>query len=63
MKPYLEIVNFFHSAAYRVPLPVTETRTFRDGDYAVCPRCRLTLPREFVRFCDRCGQCLNWDRY
>ena len=33
------------------------------GNYPVCPRCKLTLDREYQRFCDRCGQRLDWSRY
>ena len=46
---------------YRVPLPVTEVMVYGDGDsYPVCPRCDCTLDREYMRFCDRCGQRLFW---
>ena len=30
------------------------------NSYYVCPRCRTTLEREFVSYCDRCGQRLEW---
>ena len=47
--------------AYRVPLPVTEMRTFPNGSsYPVCPRCASTMDREYMCFCDRCGQKLSW---
>ena len=47
---------------YRVPLPVTEVMVHCSGDsYPICPRCDCTLDREYMRFCDRCGQCLAWD--
>ena len=29
----------------------------------VCPSCHVTLEREFVAFCDRCGQRLDWENY
>lgn len=29
----------------------------------ICPRCDSLLDREFVRFCDRCGQRLDWRFY
>lgn len=63
MKPISAIRDFFSAGVYRTPLPVTETHAFRDGSYAVCPRCRSTLPREYISYCDRCGQRLNWDRF
>lgn len=46
-----------------MPMLVTELMVFPDGAYYVCPRCKITLEREFVKFCDRCGQCLDWKRY
>lgn len=34
------------------------------GDcYPLCPRCARELEREYVRFCDRCGQRLDWGTY
>ena len=51
-------------ASYRVPRPVTERVVFPDcsgvPSYYVCPRCGITLEREFTAFCDRCGQRLDW---
>lgn len=45
-------------------MTVTEVFRMRSGDtYPVCPRCRTTLEREYQRFCDRCGQKLNWRGY
>lgn len=53
--------------SYRRPMNVTEVSLFRDSlgetGYPVCPRCRITLEREFVAFCDRCGQHLGWQSY
>lgn len=47
--------------SYRVPLLVKNVRTFADGNtYPICPRCINTLDREYMSFCDRCGQKLNW---
>lgn len=31
--------------------------------YYACPRCGLTMEREFTSFCDRCGQRLGWRGY
>lgn len=46
---------------YRIPLLVTERRIFSCGDsYPVCPRCAYTIEREYMCFCDRCGQRLCW---
>ena len=49
------------AVSYRIPRLVTEMICFRDGnEYPVCPRCEITLEREYQAFCDRCGQALNW---
>lgn len=47
--------------SYRIPLPVTEIVEYAvDGCYPVCPRCHIPIEREYMSFCDRCGQRLNW---
>lgn len=49
------------AVSYRVALPVTRICRFRSGDYyPVCPRCDETLEREYMAYCDRCGQHLSW---
>lgn len=46
---------------YRLPLLVTKVLVFPHGDsYPICPRCDCTMVREYMRFCDRCGQRLDW---
>lgn len=53
--------------AYRVPMKVTELMVFRcafrETGYYVCPRCRITMERELLAYCDRCGQKLDWRGY
>ena len=50
--------------SYRLPMLVTELLVYSNNDsYYVCPRCHSTLDRDFLAFCDRCGQCLNWKLY
>lgn len=56
--------NYPYVAArfYRIPMPVKEIMQYKNGDcYPVCPRCAVTMEREYVHFCDRCGQMLAWD--
>ena len=48
---------------YRAPMTVTQLRRYGSAYYYVCPRCKITLDREFMAYCDRCGQCLNWKNY
>lgn len=54
-------------ASYRFAMPVTELMVFESGRrkdyYYVCPQCGITLEREFVGYCDRCGQHLDWKGY
>ena len=59
---------FYHLLmAYRTPMMVNEAivyrKAFGDDIYYYCPRCQRTLDREFLAYCDRCGQCLNWNEY
>jgi len=49
--------------AYRTPMRITHLRKYRNAAYYVCPRCGITLEREFMAYCDRCGQCLDWKGY
>lgn len=49
---------------FRTPMPVTEIAVLgsepKASSFPVCPRCGITLEREFQSYCDRCGQCLSW---
>ncbi len=48
---------------YRSPMRITELYIGRSGNgYYVCPRCKITLERDFAAYCDRCGQCLSWSQ-
>ena len=53
--------------AFREPMPVTHIRCFRylSGvtGFPVCPQCGKTMEREYQPYCDRCGQCLDWDNF
>lgn len=54
----------FSMARYRVPMRVREVCRFYSGDiYPICPRCGMTIEREYMSFCDRCGQRLGWERF
>ena len=58
----LKLLRFFSD--YRKALLVQELMVFSDGAcYYICPRCRITLDREFMSYCDRCGQRLGWKEY
>lgn len=53
---------------YRRPMRVNEVMMFpssatEENGYYVCPNCKVTLEWEFMDFCDRCGQKLDWEDY
>lgn len=49
---------------YRLPFLVTKVLVLPHGDsYPICPRCDSTVDREYMCYCDRCGQHLNWELY
>ena len=53
--------------SYRKGMLVNEVMVFDTWfgttGYYVCPRCKITMEREFMSFCDRCGQKLDWKYY
>lgn len=63
-KQFMELLN---AVSYRIPRQVTKCRTYRKGSqstsYPVCPRCGICMEREYMAFCNRCGQKLAWDRF
>ncbi len=46
----------------QVPMLVNHERTFWHY-YHYCPDCSELLSREGLRYCDRCGQRLDWSNY
>lgn len=59
----MSIAQTGHDASaesYRLPMLVTHLRIFRHASYFICPRCKMTMEREYMAYCDRCGQCLSW---
>lgn len=55
-------------ASYRIPMKVTEMVAFCSKNdcysgYYICPRCKISMEREFMAYCDRCGQKLDWRGY
>lgn len=58
------IFDLLSAPTYRLPKKVTEIYAFPTMcSYALCPRCKITLEREYQKFCDRCGQRLDWSKY
>ena len=55
---------FIKAVSYRIPLPVTKIIVYTDNTaYPLCPRCDSAIEREYVFFCDQCGQKLYWDLF
>ena len=53
--------------AFRRPMRVTQILLLQTSSgpmgYALCPKCGVSLEREYVGFCDHCGQMLDWSSY
>lgn len=57
----VQLESHGENLSQRSTLQVTEILETADGEcFPVCPRCKITLEREYMGFCDRCGQKLNW---
>lgn len=49
---------------YRKPMDVHAIHVLYNGDaYPICPRCLQHLDREYMSFCNSCGQNLCWARF
>ena len=52
---------------YRRPMAVADIRSgsrcHGAPAYPVCPRCEKTMEREYIAFCSRCGQKLDWENF
>lgn len=54
----------FFQFGFRQQMPISEVMIYSDGTgYYVCPGCHVAMGREFVEFCDCCGQNLSWQHY
>lgn len=48
---------------YRVSIPVQTIIHYpNESDYPLCPRCGCSLDREYLSFCNCCGQKLAWSK-
>lgn len=56
--------SLLEAYVYRMPLPIREVLQYSNGNcYPICPRCDRTLDREYMSYCDRCGQSLAWELF
>lgn len=49
---------------YRQTLEISEIVCLKRSQvlFYICPRCNRVIDREFMRFCDSCGQKLSWNK-
>ena len=60
----IDVITPEIALSYRLSMAVKEIFISGEGyEYPVCPRCRITLEREYQAYCDRCGQALDWKKY
>ena len=60
-RPISRVKFIAEAVSYRIPLAVYQVREYsHSGCYPICPRCGIGLEREYMSFCDRCGQRLSW---
>lgn len=63
-RPILLLKDNYESVQRLNPMLVRQVLRLPSGyTYPICPACRITLDREYQSYCDRCGQCLNWNRF
>lgn len=63
-KTTLREEKYREALSYRQPRQVQEILKTAVGDcFPICPRCNCSLEREFMSYCDRCGQKLCWNGY
>ena len=54
-------LRLFPQLRYRLPKAVAQIRVFENRhSYYICPECGASLDREYMAFCDSCGQRLSW---
>ena len=57
-------IDVSEAVSFRIPMEVNEVHLLRNNmAFSVCPRCRVTLEREYQSYCDRCGQALDWKHF
>ena len=57
------IFDVDYELSFRRAMLVKRMLILKNCSYPICPRCGISLDREYVRFCDRCGQLLDWINY
>lgn len=63
-RPILFPRDNYESVQRLNPMRVRQVLQLPSGyTYPICPACEITLDREYQSYCDRCGQCLNWNQF
>lgn len=57
--------KIINQLSYRRAMQVHEAYCYNRNHYiyAICPRCKIPLEREYQAYCDRCGQALKWKHF
>ena len=64
VRPTRVLYELLLSPTYRWPMQVKAVCSYkRSAEFPQCPRCGITMEREYQLFCDRCGQRLNWSGF
>ena len=57
------VFDLLLSPTYRLPRTVNTVRIYHDNHgFSVCPRCKNVVEREYQRYCNCCGQYLDWSK-
>lgn len=55
---------WINAVSYRKPRSVIKVIQYSDGNcFPVCPRCSISMDKEYMSYCDRCGQRLRWKHF
>lgn len=61
MPPEFNLAAARDALSFREPQKIIQIIRLQNGCcFPVCPRCQVSLEREYCKFCDRCGQKLSW---
>lgn len=64
-KEYKKLVSLasYHSPMEIAEMVITYDTFWGNEGYYLCPRCKSSLERDFMLFCNCCGQKLDWNKY
>ena len=59
----LELLKNRKEESYRTKMNITNLHIHQNAAYPICPRCGAILERDYLKYCNECGQCLGWENY